>query len=315
MYNEEFKNRFLSSNFTSDQQNHIVAYTSLFERTGYYEENVARKDLYEFTKTDFIGLFSREGWGHKGTFAVNKTKIRKYIIFAITVKKVYPEQLSVIKSLRHSDIKSDNSIDTEMFKDLDDLFAVLDKALSINNNVGQYRNQIIALCLAWMRVPYEKTIFIKQNDVDFERGCIILNQDEYSMSQPIADKIKSVIDIIEYDHPEYRRVYTYRTDFLLKPTYTKVDMLSYQALKSRITQLNELLISLPLTDPFRNRKFLYGKIEDSSLFCEMMEIGVDFDLPVRQNAMIMHEHYPEKSIEAFITIIVNYESWYKFFME
>lgn len=125
LYNNEVKQRYLQT-LENDLSRKTIDF--LFGRLSETEELLG-KDIYDFKYQDFIMMFDRHKISSKATFMTNKSIIRGYIKWC-TLNGYCEDTLSELNRVELGDINAALKIQTEMFKNEDDLFDCISEILA-----------------------------------------------------------------------------------------------------------------------------------------------------------------------------------------
>ena len=155
MYNEEFKMNFLANNISQSVQRQ---YVTLFNHTQKFEYQL-NKDFYQFSKEEAVHCINQ-------IRMIDLTVTRNVLPFVNNYRSL--SNNSSLDPIKKEDLDFANAIRKTLYKDIDDLFAEIEKAVSFED--GYY--SVAATCFAWLGIDIEDVGDIPDTGVDFDSQTI-----------------------------------------------------------------------------------------------------------------------------------------------
>ena len=220
---EKYSDR--SGEFVISTLNHVMDYEA---ECGY--------ELLDFTKSDFVKMFSRYNW-------VNSSRSFKNVKSIITgyIKSENETSMYDLADFSESDVSADNMYADKYFASVDEFVDFLNKY----EEPYQIRMNVIA-ALYWIGLTSEEVSNLTINDVDFE-SCTVL--DKTGVDAKLMDIIKQCYEMKQYDAPNkggYRAFYVMNGDYILRKTEDSIgadsdSKISINTIHTYFTRLNDIL--------------------------------------------------------------------------
>nr|DAT26261.1 MAG TPA: tyrosine recombinase [Bacteriophage sp.] len=193
-------------------------------------------ELFDFTKDDFVKMFSRYNW-------VNSSRSFKNVKSIITgyIKSENETSMYDLAEFSESDVSADNMYEDKYFASVDEFVDFLNKY----EEPYQIRMNVIAV-LYWIGLTSEEVSNLTINDVDFE-SCTVLSK--IDVDAKLMDIIKQCYEMKQYDAPNkggYRAFYVMNGDYILRKTEDSISAdnnpkVSTNTIHNYFTRLNDIL--------------------------------------------------------------------------
>lgn len=220
---EKYSDR--SGEFVISTLNHVMDYEA---ECGY--------ELLDFTKSDFVKMFSRYNW-------VNSSRSFKNVKSIITgyIKSENETSMYDLADFSESDVSADNMYADKYFASVDEFVDFLNKY----EEPYQIRMNVIA-ALYWIGLTSEEVSNLTINDVDFE-SCTVL--DKTGVDAKLMDIIKQCYEMKQYDAPNkggYRAFYVMNGNYIIRKTEDSIgadsdSKISTNTIHTYFMRLNDIL--------------------------------------------------------------------------
>lgn len=220
---EKYSDR--SGEFVISTLNHVMDYEA---ECGY--------ELLDFTKSDFVKMFSRYNW-------VNSSRSFKNVKSIITgyIKSENETSMYDLADFSESDVSADNMYADKYFASVDEFVDFLNKY----EEPYQIRMNVIA-ALYWIGLTSGEVVNLTINDVDFESRTVL---NKTGIDARLMDIIKQCYEMKQYDAPNmggYRTFYVMSGDYILRKTVDRTGENSDQKMTTNtihtyFMRLNDIL--------------------------------------------------------------------------
>lgn len=193
-------------------------------------------ELFDFTKDDFVKMFSRYNW-------VNSSRSFKNVKSIITgyIKSENETSMYDLADFSESDVSADNMYADKYFASVDEFVDFLNKY----EEPYQIRMNVIAV-LYWIGLTSEEVSNLTISDVDFESRTVL---DKTDVDAKLMDIIKQCYEMKQYDAPNkggYRAFYVMNGDYIIRKTEDSISAdsnpkVSTFTIHNQIVRLNNII--------------------------------------------------------------------------
>lgn len=267
-------------------------------------------DLFDFTKDDFVKMFTKYNWVNSSrSFRNVKSIITSYI------KNSDKTSMYDLSEFSESSVSSDDMYKNKYFSSVDEFIGFLNKF----NEPYQIRMIVIAV-LYWIGLTSEEVSNLTIHDVDFESRTVLNKTD---VDAKLMDIIKQCYEMEQYDAPNkssYRTFYVMSGDYILRKTEEKTSADSDSKMVKHtihvlLLRLNDIIekehYSKVLDQRHLTRNCEYLKVYD---YCKdhpeynLMELGFD-----RGKDSLANIIGRKCSKVAYVSFRQGYKGWIEYF--
>ena len=259
----EDKTRFLLERYGDTSDKSMLIYIRRFNKIGTLEQEL-HKNLYQFSREDFLKLFQAFTNTVANGFSVLKSFVADYFQWAETQGIKTP--LSVLKEIAYDDTDLTGIYKQSYFPTFQNLKDELQMMLDLagTEDVSVYQSVKMMVYLSWFGVENPEICGIRKQDVSDEQNELYLRERETTLILPesVMPEMREYRDAAGYYRPFHSADLTFfrykDSPFLLR-SYRK-EQLSY------IDVVNALKNFSRLNDDPNGKKFQYHKIYWSGVF-------------------------------------------------
>ena len=263
LYNNEIKQRYLKT-LENDLSRKTIDF--LFGRLSETEELLG-KDLYDFKYQDFIMMFDRNKISSQATFMTNKSIIRSYIKWC-TLNGYCEDTLSELNRVELGDINAALKIQTEMFKNEDDLFECINEVLA-DEDIN-FRDIYLAFYgLYWYDLSRDEIYNLPAEALTGNVICVGNDRIEISdRFAKILNRYKNAPEVIMNINGQSRVYQFYPTKLLIKNI--KISQASYEIDNNyhsqRRKKWDKIMNETSVNSPYYGKRLVPSAIQKSGNF-------------------------------------------------
>jgi hypothetical protein len=317
VYNKELKESFLNSLSEKNDEDLIIQYIRLFNRTGPVEE-IFKKDLCMFDDTEFEYLFEDLGLTTYHNFYLNRSLVRNYITFCI--QKGMLDEYSNMTKIKFEDFQGTVPQEIRMFKDYDEVKRYLNTIDTYNSHDKMLVKKGVFL-LTYLGFTKEEIPYVKKEDVDEIHNFVRFNRkvvplDKYM--QGVLFELKHTKHVSASDGKSLR---LNDTPYLIRIAGQKhyQNTIKEHFITRTFSEYKQLSSTLPVDNEFFGKQPTYLNVLRCG-HCHRL-----FDYQQKNNDILLHIDYIDRINEIirsemdsnteFYAFIGNYVQWKNYYFQ
>lgn len=164
-------------------------------------QNKIGKNVWEFTITDFLDVFSGLSIISSGTFQATKSLMLNYLEYCVSEGLNNGDIVSIFKTLKFNQIDNKGIKQATWFKSEEEFL----NAITNGTKGFTYSTGEAGLMLAWVGLSIKEVITLRRSQINIEKGYISTDFTKYSLS----DNLKRYVDnLLEERISEIRKKIT-----------------------------------------------------------------------------------------------------------